>query len=63
MVQGAVTLQAGTSITIIVAAAGDNVGDQSGGGGGGLSAVYTNGPTVAPTIVADDYPHLTPHWC
>ena len=59
VVEGAVTLQAGASIPIIVGSTGgDGYGNsQPGGGGGGLSAVYTNGNTV-PTIVAGTVPSL-----
>ena len=51
IVAATVFLQEGAVVPIIVAGQGKNVGP-AGEGGGGLSAVYTNGVGVLPTIVA-----------
>ena len=51
-VQATVFLQSGAVVPIIVAAAGSTPTYLGGAGGGGLSAVYTNGAVVLPTIVA-----------
>ena len=51
-IQATVFLQSGAVVPIVVAGGGSNPAYLGGGGGGGLSAVYTNGAGVLPTIVA-----------
>ena len=51
-VEATAFLQTGAVVPIIVAGVGGAVVFAAGGGGGGLSAVYTNGAGVLPTIVA-----------
>ena len=55
-----VFLTAGVGIPIIVGAQGSKGGPagEGGHGGGGLSAVYTNGAGVLPTIVAGTVVYL-----
>ncbi len=59
-VTATVFLTAGVCIPIIVGAQGSKGGPagEGGHGGGGLSAVYTNGAGVLPTIVAGTVVYL-----
>ena len=54
-VEATVFLQAGAIVPIIVAQVGGLPTTPGGAGGGGLSAVYTDGAGVLPTIVAGLY--------
>ncbi len=51
-VEATAFLQAGAIVPIIVASGGSVPQNPAGAGGGGLSAVYTNGAGVLPTIIA-----------